>query len=86
MHVTKCHFGDFSESAAIPQKWLTGFFFLFCIQTIAHRDAFCQFHFRWIYYRHSSKSTGKETDKNAPLCIVRSSWSLGHSDPDPSSV
>ena len=28
-----------------------------------HRDAFCQFPFRWIYYCHSSKSTGKETGK-----------------------
>ena len=28
-----------------------------------HRGAFCQFPFRWIYYCHSSKSTGKETGK-----------------------
>jgi hypothetical protein len=28
-----------------------------------HRYAFCQFPFRWIYYCHSSKSTGKETEK-----------------------
>ena len=26
-----------------------------------HRGAFCQFLFRWIYYGHSSKSTGKKT-------------------------
>ena len=34
-----------------------------------HRGAFCQFPFRWIYYCHSSKSTGKETDK-MHLCGV----------------
>ena len=28
-----------------------------------HRGAFCQFSFRWIYYCHNSKSTGKETAK-----------------------
>ena len=28
-----------------------------------HRGVFCQFPFRWIYYCHSSKSTGKETGK-----------------------
>ena len=27
------------------------------------RGAFCQFPFRWIYYCHSSESTGKETGK-----------------------
>ena len=26
-----------------------------------HRGALCKFPFRWIYYCHSSKSTGKET-------------------------
>ena len=26
--------------------------------------------FRWIYYCHNRKSTGTETEKNAPLCIV----------------
>ena len=34
-----------------------------------HRGAFCQFPFRWIYYSHSSKSTGKETGKTH-LCGV----------------
>ena len=29
----------------------------------AHRGAFCQFPFRWIYYCHISKSTGKEIGK-----------------------
>ena len=33
-----------------------------------HRGTFCQFPFRWIYYCHSSKSTGKETGKKASLC------------------
>ena len=28
-----------------------------------HRDAFCQFTFRWIYYCYSSKSTGQKTGK-----------------------
>ena len=34
-----------------------------------HRGALCQFLFRWIYYCHSSKSTGKKTDK-MHLCAV----------------
>ena len=34
-----------------------------------HRDAFCQFLFRWIYYCHSSKSTGRETSKTY-LCTM----------------
>ena len=34
-----------------------------------HRGAFCQFNFWWIYYCHSSKSTGKETGKSH-LCAV----------------
>ena len=35
-----------------------------------HRGAFCQFPFRWIYYCHSSKSTGKETGKTH-LCALK---------------
>ena len=35
----------------------------------AHRVAFCQFPFWWIYYCYSSKSTGKETGKTH-LCEV----------------
>ena len=38
-----------------------------------HRGAFCPFLFRWIYYCHSSKYTGKKTDKTH-LCAVQ--WSL----------
>ena len=34
-----------------------------------HRGALCQFPFRWIYYCHRSKSTGKETGKTH-LCAV----------------
>jgi hypothetical protein len=34
-----------------------------------HRGAFFQFPFRWIYYCHSSKTTGKETGKTH-LCAV----------------
>ena len=36
-----------------------------------HRGAFCQFPFRWIYYCHSSKSTGKETEKMHLCALVR---------------
>ena len=36
---------------------------------VLHRGAFCQFPFRWIYYCHSSKSTGKETGKTH-LCAL----------------
>ena len=35
----------------------------FTITASLHRGAFCQFPFRWIYYCHSSKFTGKETGK-----------------------
>ena len=34
-----------------------------------HRGAFCQFPFRWIYYCHISKSTGKESGKTN-LCAM----------------
>ena len=34
-----------------------------------HRGAFCQFPFRWIYYCHSIKSSGKETGK-IHLCAM----------------
>ena len=34
-----------------------------------HRGAFYKFPFRWIYYCHSSKSTGKETGKTH-LCAL----------------
>ena len=48
-----------------------------------HRGAFCQFPFRWIYYCHSSKSTGTETGKThicAVGCLVglRSNFSLNN--------
>ena len=36
---------------------------------ILHRDAFCQFLFRWIYYCYNRKSSGKETGKTH-LCAV----------------
>ena len=41
---------------------------IFPIWTV-HRGAFCQFHFRWIYYCHSSKLTGKKIGKTH-LCAV----------------
>ena len=40
--------------------------------TELHRDAFCQFPPRWIYYYGSNESTGKETGKTH-LCAL---WSL----------
>ena len=40
----------------------------FRVNTV-HRDAFCHFAFQWIYYCHSSKSTGKKTDKTH-ICAV----------------
>ena len=40
-----------------------------CLAGALHRDAFCQLPFRWIYYCHSSKSTGKETGKTH-LCAL----------------
>ena len=36
-----------------------------------HRGAFCQFLFLWIYYCHSSKSTGKETCKTHLCAFLR---------------
>ena len=36
-----------------------------------HRGAFWQLPFRWIYYCHSSKSTGKETGKTHLCAMVR---------------
>ena len=41
--------------------------------TPVHRGAFCQFIFRWFYYCHSSKSTGKKTAKTH-LCAVVEFW------------
>ena len=41
----------------------------YCKNTPLHRDAFCKFPFCWIYYCHSSKSTGKETGKTH-LCAL----------------
>ena len=39
--------------------------------TPVHRGAFCQLPFQWIYYCHSSKSTGKPTGKThlCALCV-----------------
>ena len=36
-----------------------------------HRGAFCQFLFRWIYYCHSSKFTGKKTGRTHPCDLQR---------------
>ena len=37
------------------------------------KGAFCHFPFRWINYRHSSKSTGKETGK-MHFCALFNFW------------
>ena len=36
-----------------------------------HRGAVCQISFRWIYYCHRSKSTGKETGKTHLCALLR---------------
>ena len=41
-----------------------------------HRDAICQFLFRWIYYCHSSKSTGKEIGKTHLCALV--TWHVSY--------
>ena len=46
--------------------WKSKFQYFF---TPLHRGAFCQFLFRWIYYCHSNKSTGKVTGKTH-LCAL----------------
>ena len=46
-------------------KALTDFLF-----TAAHRGAFYQFLFQWIYYYGSNKSTGKETGKTHLCALV----------------
>jgi hypothetical protein len=38
-----------------------------------HRGTFCQFLFRWIYYCHSYKSTGKETSKTHLYEVIQNS-------------
>ena len=53
-----------------------------CMQTVfefttgnaVHRGAFCQFTLQWIYYCHSSISTGKETDKTHLCAAVDQVW------------
>ena len=44
-----------------------------------HRGAFWLFSFRWIYYCHSSKSTGKETGKTHLCNVLNSSKVLNGS-------
>ena len=41
-----------------------------------HRGAFFAFPFRWIYYCHSSKSTGKETGKTHLFALARGPFTL----------
>ena len=41
-----------------------------CSHHFTCRGAFCQFPFRWIYYCHSSKSTGKKTGKTNLCALV----------------
>ena len=51
---------NISRRSEFLSHWLSG---------RLHRDAFCRFPFRWIYYCHSSKSIGKETGK-MHLCAL----------------
>ena len=44
--------------------------FIFLDFRSVHRGAFCQFHYLWIYYCHSSKSTRKETGKTTSVQCV----------------
>ena len=46
------------------------------VTTALHRSAFCQFPFRWIYYCHSIKSTGKETGKMYLCALLHNSFSV----------
>ena len=60
-------FEDLPPGGGIHSKYVIEVHLLTC--TLLHRGAFCQFLFRWIYYCHSSKLAGKETDKTH-LCVV----------------
>ena len=47
--------------------------------TTAHRGAFCQFSFRWMYYYGSNKANGKETGKThlcALFAYIAVRWNL----------
>ena len=73
------------KSAFEPNIFLSNFvaFFQFSVRPV-HRGAFCQSLFRWIYYCHSSKSTGKKTGE-MHLCAMadmlsisfRACWGMG---------
>ena len=67
------HFKNLNASHLSIATWeLLSYSIIMTFDTL-HRGAFCQFTFRWIYYSHSSKSTGKETGKTylCALCIIR---------------
>ena len=49
--------------------WKVTIFSNSTLHCIEDRGAFCQFPFWWIYYCHSSESTGKETGKKH-LCAL----------------
>ena len=50
-------------------KYCSSKLLIFQLIAVVHRGKFCRFSFRWIYYCHSSKSTGKESGKTH-LCAV----------------
>ena len=63
LHIAKAH------PIAISQNSCQLITLLFCVCTLMPRDAKHQFLFRWIYYCHSRKSTGKKTGKTH-LCKI----------------
>jgi hypothetical protein len=54
------HFTSWSREGPTPKD---NFFDSHGMFLPLHRGVFCQFPLRWIYYCHSSKSTGKEISK-----------------------
>ena len=58
------------QNEKLTKKQNLKFQVLFLFFQPLHRGAFCQFPFWWIYYFHSSKSTGKETGKTH-LCALK---------------
>ena len=60
-------FGQFFTAIAVnpPERKLAK-----CTSVALHRDAICQFLFQWIYYCHSSKSTGNKIGKTHLCALV----------------
>jgi hypothetical protein len=53
----------------VDSKYIVQHFKYYRVSEPLHRDAFCQFTFRWIHYYDSNKSTGLETGKSH-LCAL----------------